>query len=272
MATVYDKTTEKSVSVISAEINIFTPIVIESFKPNMPAALIGQSVSWQVTASGGEGDLEYSYTLYKDDTIIQSTDFKASAKYTFKPSESGVYSVSVNIKDSRSQVVSHRSENITVIQPLSAENVTFSTDYAVAGKEVSCSVDVSGGSGSYTCKFSIYCDGTPVITGDSDTNEFSFIVTEPGKYTAVVTVTDADTTVTKAGGGKLSVDAKAKKGDANCDGSVNASDARYALRCAAALETVADAFRYAVDVNEDGKINASDARRILRVVAQLEIF
>ena len=273
MVTAYDTVSEKSVSVISAEVNIFTPIVIESFKANIPAALIGQSIFWNVKASGGEGELEYSYTLYKDDTIIKSTDFKKdNYRFTHKPSESGVYNVTVNIKDSRSQVVSFKSEDITVIQPLSAENVEFSTDYAVAGKEISCSVDVLGGSGSYSCKFSIYCNGVPVMTGDSDTNEFRFIVTEPGKYSAVVTVTDADTSVTKAAGGNLTVDAVAKKGDANCDGNVNASDARFALRCAAGLDSVEDAFRYAVDVDEDGRITASDARRILRVVAQLETF
>ncbi len=273
MATVYDKVSGKSASVISAQTDIFTPIVINSFKANIPAALVGQSIFWEVKATGGEGELEYSYTLYKDDSVIQSTDFKPeNYKFTYKPSESGVYNVTVNIKDSRSQVVSFKSEDITVIRPLSAENVSFSTDYAVAGKEVSCSVDVLGGTGSYTCKFSIYCNGLPVITGETDTDEFSFVVTESGKYTAVVTVTDADTTVTKAAGGILSVDATAKKGDANCDGSVNASDARYVLRCSAGFETVPDALRYAADIDEDGRITASDARRILRVVAQLDTF
>ncbi len=273
MATVYDKVSGKSASVISAQTDIFTPIVINSFKANIPAALVGQSIFWEVKATGGEGELEYSYTLYKDDSVIQSTDFKPdNYKFTYKPSESGVYNVTVNIKDSRSQVVSFKSEDITVIRPLSAENITFSNDYAVAGKEVSCSVDVLGGTGNYTCKFSIYCNGRPVITGETDTDEFSFVVTEPGKYNAVVTVTDADTTVTKAAGGKLTVDATAKKGDANCDGSINASDARYVLRCSAGFETVPDAFRYAVDIDEDGRITASDARRILRVVAQLDTF
>lgn len=273
MATVYDKTTEKSASAVSAETNIFTPIIIESFKANIPAAIIGQQIFWEAKATGGEGELEYSYTLYKDDTIIQSTDFKAgNYKYAYKPSECGVYNVTVNIKDSRSQVVSFKSEDITVIQPLSAENVTFSTGYTVSGKEVSCSVDVLGDSGNYTCNFSIYCNGLVVANGESDTNQFSFTVTESGKYTAVVTVTDADTSVTKAAGGTLTVDARAKKGDANCDGSVNASDARYVLRCSAGLDSVEDAFRYAVDIDDDGRITASDARRILRVVAQLDKF
>ncbi len=274
MVTVYDTASQQSTSVASATTNIFTPINVESFNANIPAAFIGQSVSWEVKATGGEGTLEYSYTLYKDDNIVCSTDFKEGyTKYTYKPGESGVYNVTVNIRDSRNQVVSYRSEDITVIRPLSAENMSFSYDYAVAGKDVSCTVDILGGTGSYTCNFSIYCDGNLVLqSGSIDSDEFTFTVPKAGNYTAVVTVTDADSTVTKAACGNLKVDAKAQKGDSNCDGKVNAYDARYALRCSAGLESVDELFRYAVDVNEDGRITASDARLILRVVARLDTF
>ena len=274
LVNVYDTTSGKTATVVSADTNIFTPIVTESFKANIPAALLGQQIFWEVKASGGEGELEYSYTLYKDDTIVQSTEFKAgNYKYSYKPSEEGVYNVTVNIRDGRSQVVSLKSEDITVIRPLEAENVSFSSDYTVAGKNVTCSVDVFGGTGSYTCKFSIYCDGIPVLESDIiSTNEFTFTVPKAGRYTAFVTVTDADKTVTEANGGTLTAAEKAQKGDSNCDGKLTAADARYALRCSAGLDTVDELFKYAVDVNEDGRITAADARQILRVVAQLDTF
>lgn len=274
MAIVYDLTSGKSTTSVSADTNIFTPIAINSFKANIPAAIIGQAIFWEVDAEGGEGELEYSYTLYLDDTIVQSTDFTAgNYKYSYKPDESGVYNVTVYIRDSRSQVVSYKSEDITVIRPLSAENVSFSTDYAVAGKQVTCSADVLGGTGSYTCKFSIYCDGVTVLeSNELSTSEFTFTVPKGGIYTAVITVTDVDTTVTIAKSGNLTADDKAQKGDSNCDGKLNAADARFALRCAAALETVEEFFMHAADVNEDGRITAADARQILRVVAQLDTF
>lgn len=56
------------------------------------------------------------------------------------------------------------------------------------------------------------------------------------------------------------------------DGRLSAADARFALRCAAGLDTVDELLRYAVDVNEDGRITAADARLILRVVTQLDTF
>ncbi len=271
---VYDKVSGKTAMTTSTETNIFTPIVVNSFKADMPAAILGQSVSWSLDATGGEGELKYSYTLYKDDEIIYSSPYKKNyTKFSYPPEDSGVYKVIVNIMDSRSQVVSAESDEITVIRPLSVSNVSFSSDYAVAGKPVTCSAEVSGGTGTYTCTFSIYCDDVLVLESENlSTSEFTFTVPEGGKYTALVTVTDADSTVTQAEGGNLTAAEKAHKGDANFDGQLTAADARFTLRYSAGLEEVDQAFLYALDVNEDGKVKAADARLILRVVAKIDKF
>lgn len=271
---VYDNVSGKTTSASSSQTDIFTPIVIDSFEASTPEAILGQSVFWTVKASGGEGNLKYSYTLYKDDAVIYSTDYKEnSVKFAYKPTDSGVYNVTVNIMDSRSQVKSEKSKDITVTRPLLANNVSFSTGYAVAGKTATCSAEVTGGSGIYSCKFSIYCDGELVLESENlSTNEFTFTVPKGGNYTATVTVTDADSTVTEASGGKLFADEKALTGDSNCDGKLNASDARLALRCSAGLEKIDEAFLYAIDVNSDGRVTAADARKILRVAAQLDTF
>lgn len=274
VVSVYDKVSGKTTMATSTETNIFIPIVVNSFKADMPAAILGQSVSWSLDATGGEGELQYSYTLYKDDTVIYSSPYKKNyTKFSYPPDDSGVYNVIVNIMDSRSQVVSAKSDDITVIRPLSVNNVSFSSDYAVAGKSVTCSAEVLGGTGSYTCKFSIYCDDVLVLESENiSTSEFTFTVPKGGNYTAQVTVTDADSTVTQAEGGNLTADEKARKGDANCDGELTAADARYTLRYSAGLEKVDEAFLYALDVNEDGKVKAADARLILRVVAKIDKF
>lgn len=61
-------------------------------------------------------------------------------------------------------------------------------------------------------------------------------------------------------------------GDVNFDGTVNASDARLALRASAELETLSFEAFLAADVNLDGAVGAIDARKILRVTAELEKF
>lgn len=268
--TVKDAVSGKSVMAESTETGIFEPIVIDKFQCSYTAALVGQFLQWDLSVSGGEGELKYSYTVYKNDVSVYSTAYSQTNLISYKPTDNGVYYIVANIMDSRSQTVSVKSNEVTVISPLAADNVEFSSDYAVTGKSVKVNVNVSGGTGVFTCNFKIYCDGKEVISSAVNGTEFTFTVPKGGNYTASITVIDADTTITTAEGGNMFADEKAKRGDANCDGNVSASDARFALRCAARLETIEDALKYAVDVNDDGRISASDARIILRISARLE--
>lgn len=59
-------------------------------------------------------------------------------------------------------------------------------------------------------------------------------------------------------------------GDADGNGSVNATDARSVLRAAAKLDTLDPYKAIASDVNGDNKIDAADARMVLRAAAKLQ--
>ncbi len=268
---VKDITNGTSATVTSSNIDIFTPITVNSVTSETASAMVGDNCIWTVDAAGGEGKLTYSYTVYKDEKSIYSTQFSERNAFSYIFREDGIFNVTVTVMDSRSQVVTVKSSDIKVIRELSAENVAFSKSFAVAGQKVTCSADVTGGTGSYSCVFGIYCDGELILTSSELTEpEFTFTVSETGEYTAEISVTDSDGTVAKAAGGSLKTQQSAAKGDANCDGKVNASDARFTLRCSAKLETYDEAILYAIDVTSDGKVTAADARRILRASAQLE--
>lgn len=271
VVTVFDSTNNKYATIESSEVMIFDPIMLEDFSCKYPAAIINQLLTWDLSTIGGEGELKYSYTVYKDNTAIESTAYSDRPSYTYRPTEGGVYYVIANVIDSRSQTVSFKSSEVTVIRPLSAENMTFSGNYAVTGKSVTVSADVAGGTGEYTCSFTVYCDGTEIITSETaNSSEFTFTVPKSGNYTAKVIVTDADSTVTESSCAGLTAEEKAMRGDANCDGSVSAADARFALRCAAKLDTPETGLEYAADISGDGNITAADARTILRISARLE--
>lgn len=62
------------------------------------------------------------------------------------------------------------------------------------------------------------------------------------------------------------------RGDVDGDGKVSAADARYALRCAAKLESLDDYQFAAADIDQNGEVRASDARMILRVCAKIDSF
>ncbi len=270
--TVYDSSDGETVSCSSTPVNIYEPIIIEAFTADSDDLYSGQTVTWKISASGGEGNLQYAYTVYQNGTAVYSTtEYSDSDTFTYKTKDSGDYYAVVNIMDSRSQVVSFQSESITVIHPLSATTVTFSPDYALEGMAVTCSVNAFGGTGTYSCIFEIYWNGIKFTTSEAiNSTEFTFTVESSGEYTAVVTVTDSDSTTVTAEGGSLIVEQTAKRGDANCDGKITAADARFALRCAAQLDFAQEKYEYAVDINSDGDITANDARLILRISAGLE--
>lgn len=270
--TVTDTLSGKTLTVDSNDVNIFDPIVVKDFSCNETEPQPGQLIYWNIAAEGGEGDFRYSYTLYKDGVAVGSTAWGESASYPHRMLEYGVYHVVANIMDSRMQTISVSSDTVSMLRPLKAEDVQFSSDYGVTGKSVAASVSVTGGTGEYTCDFSIYCNGNEVVKYQTTgLSEFTFRIPQGGTYTASVTVTDADGTVVLASGGELSADETALRGDANCDGKVSAADARFALRCAAMLECPETGLEYAADINGDGRITASDARKILRISAQIEI-
>ena len=59
-------------------------------------------------------------------------------------------------------------------------------------------------------------------------------------------------------------------GDINCDGEVDVSDARLALRKAVGLDDLDQCRFHAADTNLDNEISVVDARTILRIAVQLE--
>ena len=60
--------------------------------------------------------------------------------------------------------------------------------------------------------------------------------------------------------------------DVDLNGTINARDARLALRASAKLENLSPIRFFAADLNGDGRITAGEARKILRVGAGLEPF
>ncbi len=270
VVTVTDTDSGETAKATSANTDIFTPVQIDSFTSTESQIVFGGSVVWSVEASGGEGELKYSFTVYNGDKIVYSSDFSANNKCLFKPDSEGLYNATVTVMDSRSQVVSKKSDDVNVILPLSVNNASFGKDYAVVGMDVTCFADVAGGVGDYQCVFNIYCDGELLLTSQPvNSGEFTFTVSKAGQYSFGLSVSDTVFSV-EANCEGLKSDEFAARGDANCDSKITALDARLTLRVAAGLEVQPQLLFNAADVNGDGKITAADARQILRAVARLE--
>lgn len=64
--------------------------------------------------------------------------------------------------------------------------------------------------------------------------------------------------------------AEVRLGDADCNGSLDAADARYVLRTAVELESPTPALRAVCDADGNGTVDAGDARSVLRAVVGLD--
>lgn len=103
-------------------------------------------------------------------------------------------------------------------------------------------------------------EATVVIVKDKDGNEMDDDATLGTGST--VTVIVGEVSVTKV---------LIFLGDVDGDATVNASDARLALRAAAKLDVLEGPYASAADTDGDNTINATDARGILRAAAKLDV-
>jgi len=144
-------------------------------------------------------------------------------------------------------------------------NKTASVRFTTTGATVYEKPVVSGveEGGKYTEATIIWSIGTAVLNGEAV--ESGVAVTEPGRYTLVVTngtevVTIEFTIVDKP---------TYKKGDFDGDEELTVADALAALRIAARMAESSDEAIAIGDIDADGEITVADALAILRVAAKM---
>ncbi len=133
-------------------------------------------IPFDVSASGGGGEYLYAFSLYKNDNMIQETEYSRQASYSFHLTETGNYKVRVVVKDKNGDVAeaysTHRVESsafdLIEISESKFEfngaggkaevNLNASGDFVLTDKP--SWVTVSSTSGSKTEKITISVDST----------------------------------------------------------------------------------------------------------------
>lgn len=131
-----------------------------------------------------------------------------------------------------------------------------------------------------------YCEDVNVILDEIDSEYITEVreLTNPDDYTEVYTpmllifVNDADEENFRKAQDYFSnkeyvseirydvyLGSEIIKGDADNNGNVTASDARFVLRCSVGLEEYDDKLLKVCDMNFDNKLTAADARTVLRL-------
>lgn len=83
----------------STSLNVFNPVVISSVNANGYMYEGKQAKLTSSITGGSTSGISYQYAVYKDGTLISSSNYNTSPSYSFTPSTYGTYSVKVFAKD-----------------------------------------------------------------------------------------------------------------------------------------------------------------------------
>ena len=199
------------------------------------SAYEGDSVTWKARAMSGAA-LSYSFRIYRDGTLVHASDDVAGDSVTLLLQTRGVYTATVQARDSAGNRVEASAEPLTVTAaPLVITGVTSESESLYTTQTHAWTVAAAGGTAPYQYAFTLFKGDAVLETrGYSSRDAFAFTFFEHGDYTLRVSARDAE--------GQVAAD--------------------YSLPFSVSLmdTLVTGRVRVYVDVNSRGKIERSDSR------------
>ena len=181
---------------------------ITGIRVDRTSAVVGERISWTVTAKGGRGKLRYCFPVLKNGRVYRRGSYTYSRTGCFAPTSPGNYTVRVDVRDGRGTVVSRDSETITFVPetPLAVGSIKADRQSARVGEKITWTAAAVGGSGSPRYCFYVLLDGTIVRKGSYGTSAtFRYTPTEPGTYSVRVYIRDSSGKTARRNGGKVIV-------------------------------------------------------------------
>ncbi len=164
---------------------------------------VGNTVTWTPTVTGGSGNYEYIYTLYKTTTSGSGYDYlpKTTADYSITFTEVGTYYLQVVAYDTKYDVVSAAKVTSAIVVPGTGPRLSFidpNTTSVQIGSTVQWtvygetgSIGASGTEGDVTYEYSLYRKSDDLVINTIRTNPvFAYTLNVPGYYNLRVRATD----------------------------------------------------------------------------------
>jgi len=159
------------------------PSLTASFMESLSNSVVGQTVSFTGSASGGTAPYNYAWNFGDS-----STGSGSSASHVYQTA--GIYTVVLTVTDAAGQVAS-ATNTVTVTLPLSA-SFTYSPSNPAPLTNIQFTATATGGTTPYNYSWD-FGDGT---TGTGAAATHSYLL--PGTYTVTLTVVDANGLTTTA--------------------------------------------------------------------------
>jgi len=166
-----------------------------SISPLSVSILVGQSITFTSTVSGGVPP--YSYQWFLNGSAVSGA---TSATWTFTPSTAGTYIVHLRVSDSAGNVAVSETATVLVAPQLTVSISPMSASLLV-GQTITFTSTVSGGFSPYCYQW--YLNGAPVSGATSPT--WTFTPTTSGIYYIQLKVTDAKGNIAQSDAARIAV-------------------------------------------------------------------
>lgn len=182
----FDEAQNKSLTVTNRPVSQIT-----SFTQSSEKSFIGQSISFQ--ANAGNGSL-YSFEVKKDDSVLQTVDYRTVNSFAFMPNQAGSYIIKVYTKHSLSlnQYDDSKELALTVFSNPVLASFSATRHESYVGQKIDFSASSQGGSSQYQYKYTVLRENNLVTESDySDISSYSYIPQSAGNYIVNVYMKDA---------------------------------------------------------------------------------
>ncbi len=140
---------------------------IEAVVPAQPAVVAGQEHTWHIQAWGGQGNLSYACSLYRDGVLQAEHQVEDGNSFTAIMTEPGEYILRVTATDENgavSDVVSSPALVVTAGEPVLTGFTVDAPDPVYMDDQVTYTAHVVGGAAPVEYAFTLLCDEVPVQT------------------------------------------------------------------------------------------------------------
>ena len=157
------------------------------------SAVPDDTVTWTAQGDGGKQPYQYSFDLYRDEELAESTGLSDADTYSFTFVKAGNYYVLARIVDDSGDVLEARSEILQVLmENLVIDDITDPTSSYSIIRAYTWTANAHGGEKPYQYQFVLTSGGTTLYTRNYSTKStFSYTFFDAGSYTLTVNVKDA---------------------------------------------------------------------------------
>ncbi|NMD37478.1 MAG: hypothetical protein GYA87_02205 [Christensenellaceae bacterium] len=158
---------------------------------------LGEVANVIAEASGGAGNYQYAYYVYKNNTIIERFSYTTNSQFNYTPKSEGMYKVQVFVKDRLGAFKIDTTQEFFVTKaPL-----RVSISEVFAANLIRCKTCPEGGVAPYKYAYYIYKENTlveklPYVNGEGDSiegycHQLNYIPKSSGTYRILAFVKDA---------------------------------------------------------------------------------